>query len=519
MIRVLPYNDDIATFYSAIESLGRADLDCVRSAQHFGYFENYLRDIGVKTLVVENPYTDRDFLNDLASYYVFCHVEYPRKCCRVHFFSSQFTSEELLQLMRGATCRISTRDLQQAYRGFSVIKPLPQTVIGRTCVSTYPSQPDSRVFPCTRKYRVNLCGLDLEVESIAFQQQDRVVAACATSALWSAFHVSADRYGNSTPCPVQITNAATRNLPALSRVLPNSGLDLFHMAHAITEVGLEPLNFGAKSRFEALTTMYAYLRAHVPVLLGVDLVDVPPTEQEPKVLGQHAIVASGYSLSEEFDCKPADVDFRVVAAKIAKLYCHDDQVGPFARMNVSAQVTVPTLPDAANWALTTSWESAAADHTIVAIPFALLIPVYHKIRIPYTAIQQIILYFDCIVAARLVNAGVVQALTWDIYLTTVNDLKSEFVSRADTPFDPVETLLLQSMPKFLWRATASDDAGLAVDFIFDATDIEQSELFILGLEYRQGVFDELRKMAAQPEAYGLQARALYWRVLSWFRSN
>jgi hypothetical protein len=105
---------------------------------HTRYFEEYFGKVCAKTIVVEWPYIDRDFLEDFAAYYVRCFSEYKRQCARLHFFDSVVTSKDLSGALDGS--RPNARALQKSYLGFVVLKPLPQTIIGRTCLVTYPER-------------------------------------------------------------------------------------------------------------------------------------------------------------------------------------------------------------------------------------------------------------------------------------------------------------------------------------------------------------------------------------------
>ncbi len=67
------------------------------------------------------------------------------------------------------------KDLQDGYLGFIVVKPLPRTIIGRTCLKTYDSKGGTRHFPIVRRYPVHLFGIPLRVETLAFQEQDQAV--------------------------------------------------------------------------------------------------------------------------------------------------------------------------------------------------------------------------------------------------------------------------------------------------------------------------------------------------------
>ena len=188
---------------------------------HTRYLETYFERVGAATIIVESEYIDRDFLEDFAGYYVRCFPEYERKCARLHFFTKPFSKNDVLQALDGSG--LLAGRLQTAFLGFIVVKPLPQTIIGRTCLTTYPEE-QGRSFPITRTYEANLCGLNLTVKSLAYQEQDRVAAACATSALWSVFHGTGKLFHHHIPSPVEITQAANAfvirvSLPAATSIL------------------------------------------------------------------------------------------------------------------------------------------------------------------------------------------------------------------------------------------------------------------------------------------------------------
>lgn len=185
---------------------------------HWGYLKAYLRELGTRTLLVEQGYVDRDFLEDYAAYYVRCFRAYDRLTTRLHLFRMPFDQARFRAILLGTEA--DTTDLQDSYLGFIVVKPLPGIVIGRTCLRTYDDDDGRRWFPILRRYSANLFGIRLSVESLAYQEQDTVVAACATSALWSCLQGTGKLYQHAIPTPVEITRAATfqvpENLPANS---------------------------------------------------------------------------------------------------------------------------------------------------------------------------------------------------------------------------------------------------------------------------------------------------------------
>ena len=159
----------------------------IRQKRHFTYLCNYLGEQGLnaKTIVVEDDYISKDYLHDYASYYSLCFENYPKFCKRVHFFSSDFTLEEFKAALLKHDS--DSAPFWDGYLGFVVVKPIPVTVIGYTILKTYNSKEDleGRYFGGTKEYKVHLYGKLLRVQSLAFQEQDHVLAACATTSIWT----------------------------------------------------------------------------------------------------------------------------------------------------------------------------------------------------------------------------------------------------------------------------------------------------------------------------------------------
>src|SRR5437773_987565 len=106
--------------------------DEVAAQAQASYVHRYLYEIGAKTIVVEPNYTDGDYLEDFASYYVRCHEHYDRLCSRLHFFAEELTDETLRSLIQGNLSSEQTNSIRHSYLGFVVARPLPSAIIGRT---------------------------------------------------------------------------------------------------------------------------------------------------------------------------------------------------------------------------------------------------------------------------------------------------------------------------------------------------------------------------------------------------
>ena len=473
--QVVPYSPDALLQCLAEASL--AEAEDVKRKLHLRYFTDYFAELVALTIVVEPGYVDHDYLEDYAAYYVRCFETYQRTTTRLHFFRRDFSASEFRSALTDDDSPLKSADLQEAYLGFVVLKPLPQTIIGRTCLVTYGDDRGRRFFPILRDYEVNLFGIPLTVRSLAYQEQDTVVAACATSALWSCFQGTGRLFQHAIPSPVEITKAATRhvpeNLPANSaRALPNNGLTATQMAIAIRDVGLEPYIVASPSAYLLNSSLYAYLRCRIPLILTIHLYDVIGGTET--LLGAHAVAVTGFSLGHSNPVPHTSTGFLLRATRIDKIYAHDDQVGPFSRL-VHART--------AQEYLATSWQGAG---TIEARPWFLLLPLYHKIRIPFENIHDAILELDHFLEqARPQVYPTLPRTEWDIFLTTVSQLKSDIhMTLRPLLGGGVEKALVANLPRFIWRVKARCGNDCHLELLFDATGIAQHNLLVHVIEVR-----------------------------------
>jgi hypothetical protein len=471
----------------------------IESKRIIKYLDGYLRKLGAKKILVENNYIENDYLEDLASYYVKCFSDIPRKCTRLHFFSTDFDDtyfQDSLKLKvvyhndsQGKYENEKIKNLKDAYLGFIVLKPLPQTVIGRTCLKTYRTENDGKNYPIIRTYEANIFGHTFKVETLAFQEQDHVVAACATSALWCAFHATGKLFQHSIPSPAMITKMATDNLPLKTRAMPNNGLLPEQMAHAISKVGLEPelVSYNraqCNNEIFLKNAIYAYLQGKIPILLLVTLVE------DNRDKAKHAVAVTGYSLAG------GEVIYKGVllrASRIDKIFAHDDQVGPFAIMEFDGEKVKITDKDTnrvfTKDSLSTSLVSDD-DIPMRATPYALLIPLHHLIRIPFNAILKAVQDFDKLLESYRLCAKtelvdeIRQRFEWDIFLTTINDFKNDIAKSGDfTNENFRKDILLHRMPRFIWRSIVRVNEKPLFELLFDATGIVHGALFLRPVLY------------------------------------
>jgi hypothetical protein len=454
---------DLAVFCRLVAEASNDQPATFEKSVHAEFFKSYFEELGARTILVEEEYTDRDYLEDYAAYYSRCFHSFPRTCRRLHFLATELAKVEYDRILSGDDTLRGR--VQQNYLGFVVVRPIPGYAIGRTCLRTYSEHgPDGvRAFPATREYEVNLQGVQLSLRSLAFQQQDRVVAACATAALWSAFHGTGVVFQHRIPSPVDITRNATAHIGDETRAIPSSGLNPAQMADAIRACGLEPVMIRTHDVTVLKGAARAYLLGRIPVLMiGGIYVESEP-EKEKAV---HAVTISGFCSKEE---APKAGHIRLESDRISKFYVHDDGVGPFARM------VFEPLDRNGHPTLTTSVApSSDAIGSHFFRPEGLLLPVYHKLRVAYPTVLAIATRFEKLLGWLRENGATLPEFTWDIRLTTVNDYKRDCLENAALG-DGRRHILEATMPRFIWLIRGTEPGG-ALDILLDATGLEQMPL-------------------------------------------
>ncbi|MDP2816420.1 MAG: hypothetical protein Q8O19_07050, partial [Rectinemataceae bacterium] len=423
-------------------------------------------------------YIDRDYLEDYASYYARCFSDYGRKCHRLHFFSIGISDEALKSLILDGTGGLSENALQDAYLGFSIINPLPERFLGKTCLKTFQGEARRR-YSSTRSYVVHLFGLELYVKSLAFQEQDSTVAACATSALWSAFHGSGILFQHPIPSPVEITKLATQYVIE-GRSFPNDGLSLPQITHAVRAVGLEPLTIHLGNQASLIqTNIHAYLSAGLPALLLL-------TGDH----SGHAVTVTGYSLGGTNISSPVGypATFRLKASLVDKLYVHDDQTGPFARAELfNSKGELLPYTEISGCTFSYKW---------------LIVPIYHKIRIECRDIQDATYGFHCAleymfnIVPEIVSAieCAIDNIYWDIRLLPSVKVKEECSRSSALNSDEKFRCLTNELPRFVWVVTAHNCTNNKplLGLLFDATDITGGRLLIHRINYTFDIIFALR---------------------------
>lgn len=298
------------------------------------YLSSYLKhsELAAKTILVESPYVDRHWLEEYAHYYATLLAPPKVKATRLHFFDESWTLDEFKQRLAASISNRDVRTINDHYLGFSVIRPLPDAPIGRTVLRTYGGDLGRCFAPARLQHRVHLAGLTLEVDGLPFQQQDQGVAACATTAIWSALTKTIRADGGRAPTPFAITKAATDHRVQARAFPAIAGLDLDQMATAIQELGYQPHVFKPAGKpDEFFLALKTYLRSGIPVVIRAKVRDGD----------LHALTLVGYREQPRGSSNADDIKIgnperpRLRSGGIKRWYAHDDRLGPYARLDFS----------------------------------------------------------------------------------------------------------------------------------------------------------------------------------------
>ena len=350
------------------------------------YLQVYLKEIGCQTVVVENHYIDRVFMHDAMVYYVRSLRSYPNFTKRVHFFKQQFDHAHWHKMIRqagkGKHSEIE-QELQAGYLGFSVVRPLLDSPIGRTVLpaplSSTPSQTKSS-FTTIRRHNVHLAGFSLHVKGVPFQSQDQGVSACATTALWSALDYVSVTEEITVSSPASITESATRYPLQEGRPFPNEGLTVRQICEATRAAGFSPIVIRGKSFTDDAIQIFSYARSgFAPVLALLPL--------DAKSAG-HAVCCVGLREGQTTPQADTAYMFREASSGLQGLYIHDDRLGAYAFAGLSSY----TDQKSGNIRTCVSIEWPDAKPVDQWFLHAIVVPVPQKLRLALSRLRKTGIY-------------------------------------------------------------------------------------------------------------------------------
>lgn len=251
----------------------------------------------VQTVVIERRYVDVDWRSQHAAFYSTMFRRYPTVTHRLHFFTTPLGPE------------LGEQDeLQPAYLGYTVLRALPASPVGRTMIVPPPELNSPGAVVCLATERVELLGRYLTVRAMPFMSQDTDYLRCAHAAMWMVLQHAHLAHGLPRRTPAEIYETARGGM-IVDRQLPSRGLSVTQMLQSLSTLGLSPARRTlpvAHTPDRAVTGLYATMCRQINSAL-------PPLVTST----DHVWVVVGYSRH------PSDGHGRLT------LWRHDDARGPY----------------------------------------------------------------------------------------------------------------------------------------------------------------------------------------------
>ena len=419
-----------------------------------------------QSIAIERHYIDRDHIEDHSAFYAKSLHQYDNSCQRVHFFKLPEAElrKQLAHLAEGArtnpdTYRNSCADFSAAhYLGFSVIKPLRGSPVGRTILAAPAG------LACARRYQAHLLGVELTVYGVPFQQQDVGVSACATTALWSSLRVLGSLEPIAPATPAEITNLAVKYYLPLGRAMPQSeGLNIGQMCQAVEALGVSPLLLRPLDPEDTLGLLYSVLRSRlVPVLL------ITEDQAGPHGSSSHAVAATGFVTEEGPPVMVTGGSIADPAMNLKSVFLHDDRIGPYAKSTLEIRRPLNQLlvhipggkPDPQTWRI---------DH--------ILVPIHTKVRLSFAGLRRLALTLAGHASVEVANAsgllpgeGADPPISFEAWIWRTHKYIEDLLRKTATPIRAVSDLSSKALlPRYLGIVRLQAPFISPIDVLIDTT--------------------------------------------------
>lgn len=271
---------------------------------------------------------------------------------------------------------------------------------------------------------------------------------CATITCWSALFPLKSLFGIQTLSPVEITERSTE-FPDASRNFPSEGLTLQQMKLHFSSLGLETEFIDPKFKFTSFKKnddviadlVRAYNKLGLSIIATLDVFKNDIKED------YHAVLITGYRHNN---------------GDIKELYIHDDNIGPYHHI-------LKYRYKKFNSRFTQWTEINTEGITEKYVIDRLIVPIYPKIRLRFTAIYGVYLTYKRSTESQVKSGNFPENTKTELFLINVREYK-KFLLMQKYPSDK-QKLLTSSMPRFLWVIRIQNKNQPIIDYFFDATSV------------------------------------------------
>jgi hypothetical protein len=255
------------------------------------------RGHGVVQVLIERRYVDMDWRSEYNNFYGTTFARYPSVAHRLHFFTERVPNN-----------LDDLSSLQEHYRGYTVLRPLPSSPVSRTMIA--PPADINGAILCEATETIDLLGWPLKVTAMPFISQDAQFLRCAHADVWMVSYHAHLRAGMPRRVAADIHKASLGGV-VVGRQFPSEGLTVHQMLVGMTSLGFSPGAVALPA--DAVTSFSRDWKSLYGLVCRSINSDIPPI-----IVGDgHVWVMVGY------DRKPSSGHSRLT------LYRHDDAMGPY----------------------------------------------------------------------------------------------------------------------------------------------------------------------------------------------
>lgn len=411
------------------------------------------KEHGAETVLVEYRYVDADWRSEHANFYGSTFVRYPSVCHRLHFFATKLSAD---------LGELDDQAVADSYRGYSVMRPLPETPVGRTMLSPPPELAAATVTVATEV--VHLFGTELPITAMPFISQDALYLRCAHASIWMVLRHAHLRHGLPRSLPGDIRDAGVGGM-VVGRQLPSDGLSIAQMLGALDTLGLPtgsldpdmdsgPDIHPSPGSLSLFGIVCRYINSELPPIV----VSEGPEGHAWVVVGWKRVPSKGHGQ--------------------LTLWRHDDARGPYMK-------------------ILDPWHEAEPDHQGWRRVLPPLLPKMNldAERAEAAGASQLTRLIDMRgpgdgegeEPSRAYEALHADQLTWRTFAVSSNEFKSRLRSR-DLPESLTQMFRLVQLPRYVWVVEAVDRvaraehrADVVASAVFDSTHAGARRAIILPL--------------------------------------
>ena len=386
----------------------------------------------VNQIVIEFPYSDKEYLSTVYAYYIKATKPAIKECYRLHFY------------------------IDDEYMGYIVLRPTPYSHIGRIQMSPIAFLKD-KAWVATCSILSNVVGSEQGIENFSFTKQDPEIAMCAQVTIWSVleYFFNIGLSGNR----MKVADVTNNTLTFLEKKIPAKGLTANHIMEVLNNAGLYPI-LKSSIDFASINTdgeIFSYLESGIPVI-GLNSAEnhavclIGHTEfQHIDVKSLDAYVVNLYDDSNEL----SDPNFKIIIADklVSNYVVNDDNFAPYQFLARKCTLT----------------STGYLPYTATKLD-TFIVPLSEKMYITYENVYQFVMDYlsDSRYQNSFPNTSVVR-----IFLTLSNKFKSSVYDKIyDNDFFSLICHL--NMSTYIWCVEVSsvssfNQGKVECLFIFDST--------------------------------------------------